>query len=500
VSAPSAAAAAVHPVAWAAFAGAPLWRPARHLRWLGARVLELEQGKSLRLVVSMPPRHGKSEFLARHTPAWWLGRHPQDEVIYVTMQEQFSRYWSRKARDDFASHGESLWGVSCHPRASTKQWDVVRLGRRTGGSLYAVGAGGTITGKGARLLVVDDLIRNMAEARSETLREAQWEWFQSACLTRLTPDGRVVILMTRWHHDDLIGRLMRQQLEQPGGETWQFVNLPAIAGENDPLGRAPGEALWPERFPLEVLERRRREVGPIVWESLYQGRPTPLEGSILKKSWFRYYELGKRLAIVPSRGTAEVDRLHKFATVDLAASKKRRGDFTAIAVWGFHSEWKVLLLLDLVCERLGPERIVPTLLELREVHKPLNAFFVEREGPILEEKLGHVVKEAARAGVPVVELRPNGDKEARLIAATGAFAAEQVWFPRNALWLASYEEELLTFPEAKHDDRVDVTSYGVAAFNELLDGQNRLERERRDDQPDPGGNPWWTGSRGGDWR
>lgn len=494
---PPPAAAAAHPVAWAAYAGAPVWQPARHLRWLGERVRDLEAGRSLRLVVSMPPRHGKSEFLARFTPSWWLGRHPESEVIYVTMQERFSRSWARKARDDFSEHGERLWGVTTPRRSSTAQWDVFRRGRRTGGSLSAVGAGGTITGKGAGLLVVDDLYRHAKDLQSARLREERWEWFRSACLTRLTPDGRVIILMTRWHHDDLIGRLMKAQAEGEYAEQpWEFVNLPAISDEeDDPLGRAPGDALWPAKFSTRVLERRRSEVGPSVWEALYQGRPTPRQGKIFKREWLLDYTREGKVISVPSRGTCEVDSLYKFGVVDLAGSKKRRADYTVVSVWGFHPRWKVLLLLDVVRDRVEGQAIVPLLLHATTVHN-LPIVHVERLGPWLEAKLGSIIKEAARAGVPIDELVPEEDKEHRAYAATGAFAAGQVLFPKKADWRPVLEEELLTFPEGAHDDQVDCVTYAVGIFRELLDRYRESELERRaEEAPGAGETEWWTGAR-----
>lgn len=501
IAIPPAGAAAANVLAWAAYASGGRWFPARHLRYLGRLLMALERGEILRLVISCPPRHGKSWLVSRYFPSWYLGRHPEQKVILLSMQERFSRKWGRMARDDFAAHAQTLWGVTTSRRASTAEWEITRAGVGTEGSMSSIGWSGTITGKGADLILVDDIIRNRKEAESEKVRDEQWETLESAVETRLEPPGRVVVVSTRWHHDDVIGRIEKKQRDGELGAEWVIVNLPALSGENDPLGRAPGEALWPERVTKDFLEKKSKNVGPYVWESLYQGRPSPLEGAILKKAWFRYYKktvsTGRTLASFDQLGTCDVAQLEKFATVDLAASKKRRGDSTAIAIWGFHPVWKILVLLDLVCAQLGPAGIIPEMLKLQAEHKPVGAFYVEREGPALEEKLGHIHKSAARAGIPIVPLVPEKDKESRLIDATGAFASGQVYFLAGAPWLASYEEELLTFPESNHDDRVDVTSYGVALFNEAVANRASFEAGRApptsspDAPPDDDGyDPW----------
>lgn len=487
---PSAAAARAHPAAWAAYASHGKWRPARHLLYLADRLLDLEQGRGpRRIVISCPPRHGKSWFISRYYPPWYLGRHPERAVALITFQERFSRKWGRLARDAFHEHAERLWGVTTYPRASTAEWEVYRNFRRTDGVMQAIGAGGAITGKGANLLVVDDLVRDWRECQNATLREQQWEWFQSAVETRLEPPESVVIISTRWHHEDLIGRLKKLQEQNELGDEWLFINLPAIAEEGDVLGRKPGEALWPEKYSAAALERKRRNMHPLIWQSLYQGQPVPASGAVLRKDWFRYYERGDRLLMVPGRGSCEIATLERYATVDLAASKKKGADFTVIATWGYHPVWHVLLLLDLVRKRLNGNEIIPELKVARAAHK-LPVIFAEREGPFLAEKLGDVLKEAVRQGVPIVELKPNGDKLSRAIATSGPLAAGQVFFPERAPWRPALEEELLVFTgvDDAHDDQVDAVTYGIAIF------QEREAPEDPDEPIEPPSDGWATGA------
>lgn len=433
----------------------------------------MERGKApARLVISCPPRHGKSWLISRYLPAWYLGRHPEQSVALVTFQERFSRKWGRLARDTFLQVAPDLWGLRTLRRASTAEWEVYRGWQRTEGMCQAIGAQGAITGKGAHLLILDDLIKDMAAANSATLREQIWEWFLSAIETRLEPPELVVIISTRWHDDDLIGRLMKLQAAGELGDEYVFVNLPAIAEEGDPMGRAPGEALWPEKYSAERLARKRKNVGTYVWDALYQGRPVPLLGAVLKKRWFRYYEDAGHALVVPGRGACLVEDLQRFATIDLAASKKKRGKYTAILSWGYHPVWKVLLLLDVIRERLGPEGIIPAMREAKGKHG-LSILYAEREGPLLEERLGHILKQAVREGLPVVELAPNGDKYSRAVAATPQLEAGQVFFKERAPWLGELELELLTFTgdEDQYSDQTDALTYGIAILQERMSGR-----------------------------
>jgi predicted phage terminase large subunit-like protein len=502
VNLPPPEAAREHVAAWASYASNGKWECPKHLRYLSNLLMEVESGKTLRLAISCPPRHGKSWLVSRYFPSWWLGRHPEHKVILVSMQERFSRRWGRMARDDFVAHGEKLFGVTTWSRASTAEWEVYRGPRRTEGSMSAVGAGGTITGKGADIMLIDDLIKDLAEARNDSLREAQREWVQSAIETRLEPPGRVVVISTRWHHDDLIGWLMAQQKAGELGDEWKFVNLPAIAEDGDALGRAKGEALWPEKRPLDWLERKKKNVGPYVWSSLYQGQPTPTEGAIFKADWFKRYKREGEL-LRCERGVCKADELIRFGVVDLAASKKKRADYTVLGAFGYHPGWRVLFLLDLVRERFAGPEYVPRMKGFAETHK-LGIMYVEREHALIQEKLGFsVVKEAIAAGVPIVEIKPDGDKVARAIASTGSFAAGQVFTPEGAPFLGDLDLEMLTFPEAKHDDQVDVMSYAVGLFRELVatEPEEKPKKPPREDEPPPpdgwdlgmrSDRPWWT--------
>lgn len=494
---PSPEAAFGHPLAWAALASSGEAHPVAHLRYLGDQLMRLFRGDVKRLVVSMPPRHGKTWLLVRYLVSWWLGRRPRDRAIAVAVQQDLILQHVAHAKAALARFGEEVFGVSASVRSAAREWPVVGSdGRPTGGGCSAIGAEGTIVGKGADLMVVDDLVRNVAEAMSPERRKALWAWFESAIQTRIEPEGRVLVLMTRWHGDDVIGRILEAQKQGDLGEPFEVVNLPALAEDADPIGRAPGVALWPEKFTTAALEKKKKDVGPYMWSANYQGNPTPSEGKIFRKHWLahRYVRDGK-LVIVPERGTCAVDELLRFATVDLAASRKTRADYTVIATWGYHQGWKVLLLLDLDRDRLGGPEYVPHL-EAAVLQHALPIVFVEREGPIMRQKLGFsVVKEAIAAGLPIEELIPDGDKVSRAIASTGALAAGQVLFREGASYLGILEEELLAFPDGAHDNVVDAVTYACGLFREAVQGSDALER---DGEPpagdDDAGDGWATGA------
>src|SRR5690348_3861723 len=229
-------------LAWVASDGR--WQYAPHLRLLSDALWRVAAGHIRRLMVFMPPRHGKSELVSHYFPAWYLGTRPNRRVILTSYEADFAATWGRKVRDVLAEFGPTLYGVRVRDDSSAaNRWD---LAEHTGGMVTA-GVGGPITGRGADVLIIDDPVKNADDALSATMRERVWEWWRSTAYTRLEPSGAAVLVMTRWHEDDLAGRLLGE-MEQ-GGEHWEVLRLPAIAEEeDDALGRHPGEALWPQRF------------------------------------------------------------------------------------------------------------------------------------------------------------------------------------------------------------------------------------------------------------
>jgi hypothetical protein len=252
------------------------WQAPRHLQVLNRCVLDLFDGQlgTDALLVKMPPRHGKSEFCSGWTPAWFLTRNPEKSVILTSNEHEFTCSWARKARMRYGDIGRFgvEWGFG---RKNTQaEWETNK-----GGVCYAAGVGGNVTGRGSHLLICDDLVKNSEEAQSQAFRDKAWDWFRSTAYTRLEPGGKLIAIGTPWHRDDPIARI-EQELNP------YVIEFPAIAREQDILGRNPGDPLWPERFDSAALERRRLVLGPYWWGALYQLRPSSHEHAEWPDSYF----------------------------------------------------------------------------------------------------------------------------------------------------------------------------------------------------------------------
>jgi len=278
---------------------------ADHLSLIAERLEAVERGEIKRLAIFCPPRHGKSETASIRFPAWYLGRNPDKRVILTSYAATLSRTFSRKVRNliEEGKYGFVFDAKTTKDYRAVDHWDL--FGKR--GGMVSSGVGGPITGYGADLFIIDDPVKNKEDAESVHYREMTWEWFQSVARTRLEPNAAIILIMTRWHKDDLGGRLLKNQ------EGWTVVNLPALAEKDDPLGRREGEALWPERFGAEALESLKRDVGSRAWHALFQGNPLDPESQIFNRDWFQYYQ---ELPPATARGGG----------IDTATSKKTSAD------------------------------------------------------------------------------------------------------------------------------------------------------------------------------
>lgn len=435
-----------------------------HLRYLGEQLMRLHRGEILRLAVSMPPRHGKTQTILRAFTAWWAGTHPDQRVLLTTYQERLARKWSRQARDDFVTWGPKVWGLEAWRRASPVEWDLFRGDRRTGGGVDAVGRDGAMTGKGCGLFVGDDLVKGLKEVKSATFRQDLYERLQTDAMSRIEPGGRAILVGTRWHYGDPIGRLERaQERGELPGEHWHFLNLAALAEANDPLGRQPGEALWPDRWSQHWLEARRDGgILPQHWLSLYQGRPTAEEGGHFKRPWIRYYvRRGDHIQLPDGRGSVRVRDLTRFVVVDAAATTKTTSDYTVVGAFGFEPSLGVLLLLDLDRGRWSGPDMIPRMRAMQQRWRA-GAIYLEKEAHQL-----HLLQFAAREGLPIRELIADRDKVARALPAMSLMSSGCLLFPSGAGFLGDLEQELLEFNNGDYDDQVDVLSYAVRVFNDL---------------------------------
>lgn len=251
---------------------------ARHLHLIDRAWIDMAEGRADRVMITMPPRHGKSRRASRWAPLWYLRQHPDRRIMIASYSGDLAEEHSRWIRDAIETWGDDL-GIHLNPSSrAAMRFDI--QGHQ--GGLVAAGIGGSLTGKGATIALVDDPVQDMASADSPSMRRKTWEWWQSVLQTRLEPDGAICVIQTRWNEDDLAGRI----LADAQANEWHVIDLPALAdSDDDPLGRNPGEPLWPERFNVDHHTRTRRRVGERVWAALYQQKPRPPEGGVWQRAW-----------------------------------------------------------------------------------------------------------------------------------------------------------------------------------------------------------------------
>ncbi len=458
----------IHPGWWAVLASEGEWLPFEHLQLLCRKLIEVATGKVKRLIVVMPPQHGKSETTSRWFSSWFLGAFPDRRVILASYGAEFASEWGAKSRDALATFGPQVFGVQPRggQKAARSHWEIeTTQGKLTGGAFYAAGAGGPIVGRRADLAIIDDPHKGREDAFSPTQQVKIHEWYRSVLRTRLSKDAGVVLVQTRWHENDLAGRLLAEE----GGDTWEVLHLRAIAveGEPDPLGREPGEALCEALKPLSWLETTKAELGSALWAALYQGSPSPLGGGMFKADWVRYFEQpAPGLLVYEFQGfhrRLDASTLHRFLVCDLATSTRTSADFTVIQAWAVGPMGELLLLDQHRARMEGPD-IVPALRAMADKHR-VSSVWIEKAGFQLS-----LIQQARREGLPVRELRPDRDKVARALPATAAMEGGRVFFPRRQWITDTLLPELLAFPAGKHDDQVDVLSYAIEVGGQLGGG------------------------------
>jgi len=412
------------------------YTPARHHHAIAEALERVERGKCKRLMIFMPPRHGKSMLTSEFFPSYWLGHHPDKFIITSTYAQGLADDFGRKVRNLCTTPQHRAFFKGFQLRQDSTSASRFHTGKN--GAYFAVGAGGPITGRGAHLLLIDDPTKGREDAESATMRQRLKDWYTSVARTRLMPGGAIVVIQTRWHEDDLAGWLLREHAH----ENWEVLNLPALAEQNDPLGRAEGDALWPDAYPVEELEIIKRSIGSRDWAALYQQRPAPIEGGLVKVAWFRRYDAAPA---TPRRIIQSWDTGLKAAEVN---------DPSVCTTWaetetGFY-------LLDAYKARLEYPDLKRSIQSLADKWQP-TAILVE------DKASGQSVIQDLRqtTRLSIVPINPTKDKVVRLLAVTAAIESGRVFLPNVAPWLPDYEAELASFPNGAHDDQVDSTSQAL---------------------------------------
>jgi predicted phage terminase large subunit-like protein len=428
----------------------PDFQAATHHNYLSDQLEAVIRGDIRRLIITMPPRHGKSEMASRKLPAYFLGKRPKDEIICATYNAELASEFGRSVRDLITS--EMYTNVFPEVRIKTSDRAADRWSVITGGGYRAAGIGGGLTGRGGSLLLVDDPIKSREDADSKLSRDRAWDWYRSVLYTRQAPNAAIVVIQTRWHDDDLTGRLLREM--ELGGERWDKVDFPAIAESEDLLKRKPGQALWPAWFPLETLEKTRRTIGPREWSALYQQKPVGDEGEYFERKWVEdnYYDDRR----VISDYHSGKHPMHIYGASDYAVTADG-GDFTCHLVIGIdHTE--NIHLLDLWRKRTKTDEWIDAYIDLVIKWRPLR--WAEEGGQILKS-LGPFISarmKERRAYVFRETFASTSDKSARARSIQARMSMGMVKFPEHARWTPDMLHELTRFPAGANDDMVDVLS------------------------------------------
>lgn len=416
------------------------WVPGRHHRLICEVLDKVERGEIDRVMFWLPPQHGKSMTITETFPSYYLGKNPHRRVIEASYNDDFAKKFGRRNREKITEYGSRLWNVGLSQiNAGASRWD---LDNDIGGML-SVGIGGAATGEGADLLIVDDPIKDAQEATSETYRNRLWDEYRSTFKTRVHPGGAIIIVMTRWHEDDLCGRLLNPEYGLV--DNWKIIRLPAFSeGDGDLLGRREGESLWPEHGYDEAwLEQQKGSLGSYAFAGLYQQRPSPAEGGILKRSWFKFYD------VLPESGM-------QVQSWDCTFKDGAKNDYVAGHVW--QRTGPNYYLVDRVHDHMG---IADTMRSIRT----LTAKRPRARAKLVEDKAnGTAVIELLKKEISgLIPIDPQGGKVVRAQAIAPYAEAGNIYLPnpRIAPWVHDFLEECAAFPNGAHDDDVDAMTQAI---------------------------------------
>jgi predicted phage terminase large subunit-like protein len=434
----------------------------RFHRMVADALEEVERGENDRLMIFAPPQHGKSELSTRRFPAYAMARNPNRKIISASYNADFAAGFGRNVRDII--EGKEFGRLFPHVKIrsdnrSNDEWAI-----DGGGTYFAVGVGSATTGRGANVFLIDDPIKDRSEADSPTIRQKHWDWYTDVVFTRLQEKSAIILTLTRWHHDDLAGRLLKLQAEGKG-RPWKVLRLPALPeplkGEDgayildsegrvpgDPLGRFPDEPLAPNRFSLGTLLEKQDVMGERSWSAMYQQRPIALEGGMFRGAWF------KEWTDIPSRRT-------RVRAWDLAASSK--GDYTVGTLMSRGTDGR-FYIEDIIRFRGSAAQVEDRILKTAaDDGKSVKIVLPEDPGQAGKYQSQNFVRKLA--GYNVTVKRPSGSKETRASAFAAQVENGNVLMRPGAMFKDAFIQEIETFPLGSHDDQVDATS---DAFNNLI--------------------------------
>ncbi len=425
----------------------PTFISGRHHKRMAEAFERVANGTCKRLIINMPPRHTKSEFASYLLPAWFLGKFPHKKVIQASNTGELAVGFGRKVRNLVDS--EVFHDIFPELTLQADSKAAGRWNTSKGGDYFAIGVGGTVTGKGADILIIDDPHSEQEAAMAASNPEVYdkvTEWYTSGPRQRLQPGGSIVIVMTRWAQRDLTGQVLKSAAQR-SGEEWEVIEFPAILPSGGPL--------WPEFWSMEELSALREELPNAKWQAQYQQNPVGNESAIVKRDWWKWWEHDN-----PPQCN------YVLQTWDTAFEKNNRADYSAGTTWGIFDFDEDNGMPNIILLNTYKKRVEYPDLK-RDVLKEYNEY--EPDGVLIEKKASGapLIYELRQMGIPVQEFTPGKgqDKIARLNAVSDIIASGKVWIPRTR-WAEELVDEIAAFPSGEHDDLVDATTLALMRFRQ----------------------------------
>ncbi len=422
------------------------WLRGKHLVYICDKVQALiehrlfnEDGERIQiLIIQVPPQHGKSQSVTETLPSFYLGKYPKKRVIEVSYGDDLAQKFGRRNKEKIEKYGKKLFNIQISKKtASATEFEL----SNNIGSMISRGIMSGITGQPGDLIIIDDPVKNKQEAYSESYRDRMWDEWLFSIKTRLSAEGVVILIQTRWHEDDLAGRMIKAE-----GKKVMAINLPCEAEENDILGREKGDPLFPEigkdKKWLEDFKKTYLESdGSQAWNALFQGRPSAQEGNMLKRDWWKRYSSLPRI-------------MYKVISVDAAVKEKETSDYTSIQVWG--KSGVGMYLIDRFKKQMNFPDTLKAIEQMKGKHPDVNAIYIEDKAngspiiQVLREKMGCIIP-----------INPIGDKVYRVNSIIGSIESGNCYVPDMAEFTDDFIDECASFPNGAHDDDVDAMSQAI---------------------------------------
>ncbi len=421
----------------------PKYHVAKHIALMCAYLEKLERGDIDRLIILAPPRHGKTTTVAEAFASWYIGRNPSDEIIYATYSHDRASDTGRKVKNLMLDPDYTLVFPECSVSSDSKSAN--KLSTQQGGSYFAVGVGGAITGRGSDLAILDDVIRGPDDL-TDTYLEKLKEWYDSVLFTRFSPTAKVVLIMTKWSFNDIASYL----IEEKSSENWTVLRLPAICDEVnitteiDIVGRKLGDVLWPERFGVQHIERIKQNLSSSEFSALYQQSPLPKSGQLINIDLFQKFDLD-----------FEEEFYRIVMSYDTGSKKKATSDPSALTVWGCNDKNNVLKLINVFNKKIEYPELYNTVVQKYNFYQKYSKCIPT---VLIEDKSSGIslIQDLRKnTRIPIVAIEPKKNKVERVKEVQPIMEAGHVWTPKKAIWLYETETQLSRFPLYAHDDVTD---------------------------------------------